>query len=148
MKRLFSSSPPSSMLHIAALAPLIDIFTILVVAVLKSSSAVAPPQLPEPQTQLPLSAQEQSIQKPDTVDIGKNGIYFNGNRVSSRAYWEKKDAPLIQELYESMLVSPPKKLQIRADASVSWALIDKTLATARQVGCTDVELLAIRTDSL
>ena len=148
MRRLFSQSPSPSMLHIAALAPLIDIFTILVVAVLKSSSAVAPPQLPEPHTQLPLSAQEHSIQQPDTVDIGTDGIYFNGNRVSSRAYWEKHKAPLIQELYESMLAAPPTKLQIRADASVSWSLIDKTLATARQVGCTDIELLALQNDSL
>jgi len=148
MKRLFSRKATPSMLHIAALAPLIDIFTILVVAVLKSSSAVAPPQLPEPQTQLPISAQKQSIQQPDTVDIGKDGIYFNGNRVSSRAYWEQQSAPLIQELYESMLANPPEKLQIRADSAVPWTLIDKTLATARQAGCTDVELLAIQTDSL
>ena len=85
------------MLSVAALAPLIDIFTILVVAVLKSSSAAAPPQLPEAQTELPLSALEQPVLQLATIDIGKDGIYFNGARVSSRTYWEKQDAPIIDE---------------------------------------------------
>jgi biopolymer transport protein ExbD len=148
MRRLFTKPKTISMLSIAALAPLIDIFTILVVAILKSSSASAPPQLPEPQTTLPLSAQEQSIQQPATIDIAIDGIYFNGARVTSRIYWEQQEAPIIEELYARMLLTPPSKIQIRADAKVPWKLIDKALATARQVGCSDIELLAVNTDSL
>ena len=106
------------MLSVAALAPLIDIFTILVVAVLKSSSAAAPPQLPEAQTELPLSAQEQPVLQIATIDIGKDGIYFNGSQVSSRTYWEKQEAPIIDELYSRMLLTPPSQVQIRADAEV------------------------------
>ncbi|MAA79399.1 MAG: hypothetical protein CL916_09075 [Deltaproteobacteria bacterium] len=148
MKKLFTKKKSLPMLSVAALAPLIDIFTILVVAVLKSSSAAAPPQLPEAQTDLPLSAQEQPVLQIATIDIGKDGIYFNGIRVSSRAYWEKQDAPIIEELYTRMLLTPPKQVQIRADAGVPWILIDKALATSRQAGCTDIELLAMNKDSL
>lgn len=148
MRKLFSTKKRTSMLSVAALAPLIDIFTILVVAVLKSSSAVSPPQLPESQTDLPLSAQEQPVLQIATIDIGKDGIYFNGVRVSSRTYWEQKESPIIDDLYTRMLLNPPKQIQIRADATVPWQLIDKALATSRQVGCTDIELLAMNRDSL
>jgi biopolymer transport protein ExbD len=148
MRKLFTTKKSTSMLSVAALAPLIDIFTILVVAVLKSSSAASPPQLPESQTDLPLSAQEQPVLQMATIDIGKDGIYFNGVRVSSRAYWEEQDSPIIDELYTRMLLTPPKQIQIRADATVPWQLIDKTLATSRQVGCSNIELLAMNRDSL
>lgn len=148
MRKLFTTKKPLTMLSVAALAPLIDIFTILVVAVLKSSSAAAPPQLPEAQTDLPLSAQEQPVLQIATIDIGKDGIYFNGSRVSSRTYWEKQEAPIIDELYARMLLTPPSQVQIRADAGVPWILIDKALATSRQAGCTDIELLAMNRDSL
>ena len=148
MRNLFTKKKALPMLSVAALAPLIDIFTILVVAVLKSSSAAAPPQLPEQQTELPLSAQEQPVLQIATIDIGKDGIYYNGTRVSSRAYWEKQEAPIIEELYARMLLSPPSEIQIRADSGVPWVLIDKALATSRQTGCTTIELLALNRDSL
>ena len=48
----------SSGLGIATLAPMVDIFTILVIAVLKASSPQPPLTLPEGTMELPLSAQE------------------------------------------------------------------------------------------
>ena len=148
MKRLFQKRRSSHFLQAAALAPIIDIFTILVVAVLKSSSATAPPTFPEAGLKLPISAQEYTIQQSATIDIAQDGIYFNGDRVSSRQYWEKQKQPLITDLYDRLLISVPTKIQIRADAGVPWKLIDKTLATTRQAGCLNVELLAVSKDSL
>ena len=148
MKRLFKKSSHQSFLPMAALAPLVDIFTILVVAVLKSSATSAPPHFPEASMELPTSIQEQPQQQPVMVDIAKDGIYYNGSRISSRRYWEQQEQPLITDLYQLLLSNPPSKLQIRADAGVPWKLIDKTLATSRQAGCTNVELLAISRDSL
>ena len=148
MKKLFRQSRPHHFLSIAALAPLVDIFTILVVAVLQSSSSQAPPEFPENSVELPISAQNHQVQQPATIDIAKDGIYLNGSRVSSRAFWEQQKQPIITDLYERLLMKVPSKIQIRADAGVPWKLIDKTLATTRQAGCLDVTLLAISKDSL
>ena len=148
MKRLFKKRTHVHFLHLAALAPIVDIFTILVVAVLKSSATSAPPHFPEANMKLPVSAQEQPQQQPSTVDIAKDGIYYNGARISSRKYWEQQKDPIITDLYTLLLTNPPTKIQIRADAGVPWKLIDKALATSRQAGCTDVELLAVSRDSL
>ena len=61
MKRLFSKSlGHSTGLEVAALAPMVDLFTLLVIAVLRSSSPEAPLQLPEEQLLLPISTLERS----------------------------------------------------------------------------------------
>ena len=148
MKKLFHKSQPQHFLSIAALAPLVDIFTILVVAVLQSSSSQAPPEFPESNIELPISAQEHQVKQPTTIDIAKDGIYLNGYRVSSRTFWEQQTQPIITDLYDRLLMDVPSTIQIRADAGVPWMLIDKTLATTRQAGCLDVTLLAISKDSL
>ena len=126
----------------ASFAPIIDIFTILVVAILTSSSTQAPPQLPESNFTLPLSVQEQGTHNIATIDIAKDGIYYNRQRLTATAYWQQNKEPLIKELYSILLLNPPQKIQLRADASIPWLVIDKALLTAQQAGCKEIEMLA------
>ena len=148
MKRLFRKRTAHSGLMVASFAPIIDIFTILVVAILKSSSTQPPPQFSELDFTLPLSVQEQGTHNVATIDIAKDGIYYNRQRLTATAYWEKNEEPLITELYSLILLNPPKKIQLRADASIPWLLIDKALLTLQQAGCKDLELLAQSRSSL
>ena len=148
MKRLFRKRSSKSELMVASFAPIIDIFTILVVAILKSSSTQPPPQFPEDNFLLPLSSQQQGSHNVATVDIAKDGIYYNRKRITSTAYWQKQSDPIIEELYTLILLKPPQKIQLRADATIPWLLIDKALLTARQAGCKELELLAQSRSSL
>ncbi len=135
-------------LGIATLAPMVDIFTILVIAVLKASSPQPPPVLPEASMDLPLSAQEDISMETLVVDIAKDGIYVDGFRVTARQYWEDNEDILITEVYSTLQQRAKKEVKIRVDKSVSWALISKALHTAQQAGYEDIEMLVISKSSL
>lgn len=135
-------------LGISTLAPMVDIFTILVIAVLKASSPQPPLTLPEGSMELPLSAQEEISTEQLVVDIGNDGIYVDGFRVTARKYWEESEEILISEVYSSLLQHAKREVKIRVDKDVSWSLISKTLHTAQQAGYEDIEMLVVSTSSL
>ena len=138
----------SSGLGIATLAPMVDIFTILVIAVLKASSPQPPLTLPEGTMELPLSAQEEISIEQLVVDIGEDGIYVDGFRVTARQYWEQSEDVLITEVYSSLQQHAKREVKIRVDRNVPWSLISKTLHTAQQAGYEDIEMLVISKSSL
>jgi len=135
-------------LGVATLAPMVDIFTILVIAVLKASSPQAPVVLPEGSMELPLSNQENISVEHLVVDIAKEGIYVDGFRVTAREYWEQSEDILISEVYSSLQQHAKKDVKIRVDKDVPWSLISKTLHTAQQAGYEDIEMLVISSSSL
>ena len=149
MRRLFSkSSPQKHGLQAAALAPMVDLFTILVVAVLRASSPEPPIEVPEPDFDIPLSVQEHPTMKGVIVDIGKNGIYVDGWRATSSDYWTTSEEVLISEVYAALQMKADTKLKIRADSDAQWKLVGKMLLTARQAGYQDIELIALSNSSL
>ena len=147
-RRIFSTADTSEAFQTAALAPMVDLFTILVVAVLRASSPQAPMELPEKDYQLPISRQEVSVQKGEVIDIGMDGIYVNGTRVTSAKYWQKNEQPVINELKSMLQKISGTKAQIRAHAKAPWEVVDKALFTAQQSGYNDIEMIAISNVSL
>ncbi len=146
---LFSNTQRrSSGLEVATLAPMVDIFTILVIAVLKASSPQPPLTLPEGTMELPLSAQEDISMEQLVIDIGKDGIYVDGFRVTARQYWEQSEDILITEVYSSLQQHAKREVKIRVDRDVPWSLISKALHTAQQAGYQDIEMLVISKSSL
>jgi len=146
---LFSNARSrSSGLGMVTLAPMVDIFTILVIAVLKASSPQPPLVLPEGAMELPLSAQEDISMEQLVVDIGEDGIYVDGFRVTARQYWENSEEILITEVYSSLQQRAKREVKIRVDKDVPWSLISKTLHTAQQAGYEDIEMLVISKSSL
>ena len=146
---LFSSRRDhGSGLGIATLAPMVDIFTILVIAILKASSPQPPLTLPEGTMELPLSSQEEISMEQLVVDIGEDGIYVDGFRVTARQYWENSEAILITEVYSSLQQHAKREVKIRVDRDVPWSLISKALHTAQQAGYEDIEMLVISKSSL
>ena len=135
-------------LGIATLAPMVDIFTILVIAILKASSPQPPLTLPEGTMELPLSSQEEISIEQLVVDIGEDGIYVDGFRVTARQYWENSEAILITEVYSSLQQHAKREVKIRVDRDVPWSLISKALHTAQQAGYEDIEMLVISKSSL
>ena len=149
MRRLFKKQTTASGgLQAAALAPMVDLFTILVVAVLRASSPEPPIEVPEPDFDIPLTVQEHPTMKGVIVDIGNNGIYVDGWRATSSEFWSNSDEVVISEVYSALQVRAENKLKIRADADVHWDLVGKMLFTARQAGYQDIELVALSNTSL
>ena len=150
MKRiLFSrSAPKPTGFSAAVLAPMVDIFTILVIAVLRSSSPEPPMSTPEPNLEPAVSAQERGMLTAVQVDVGMEGIYVEGYRITSRQYWEENDELLINELYALLEQQGKKQVQVRLDHRIPWRLTRKILLTAQQAGYEDIELLALSNTSL
>ena len=146
--KLFTSPPPSSGLGIATLAPMVDIFTILVIAVLRASSPEPPLSLPEGNFELPVSQQQESSTNPLVIDIGKEGIYIDGYRVTSRKYWEESSEIIVSEVYANLQQRAKKEVKIRSDADAPWSLLSKILQSAQHAGYEDIELLVLSNSSL
>lgn len=138
----------STGLSVATLAPMVDIFTILVIAVLKASSPQPPLVLPEANMELPLSSMDNAWTANLIVDIGKDGVYVDGQRVTSREYWEKSTEVIITEVYTNLQQRGKKYVQIRAEASIPWSLLSKVIQTAEFAGYDKVELVVLSNSSL
>lgn len=148
-RRIFGSrSHRSAGLSSAALAPMVDVMTILVIAVLRTWSTDAPAVFPEEGTRLPLSSQEQPANKGIMVDVGEEGLYVEGWSVGSSASWAENEAVLIDEMYEYLQNLGGSRITIRAHETTPWSLVGKVLFTAQQAGYENVELIAVSRASL
>jgi hypothetical protein len=133
---------------VAALAPLVDLFTLLVVAILRSSSPEPALQMSDPNTELTVSTSEMSIQHSVVVEVGPEGIYVQNYRRASTEYWQNQEDILISELYNEMLLHSGKKTEIRIHAGLEWVVVEKILFTLQQAGIEDIDLLAYSSSSL
>lgn len=150
-RRMFSrssSSTASAKLSTASLAPMVDMLTILVVAVLRTWSTDPPVEIPEANFSLPLSAQETPLNRGVTVDVGVEGLYVEGWRAGAAAYWIESDDVLIREVYEALQTVGGNRVTIRAHQDAPWELVGKVLFTAQQAGFENVELVAVSRASL
>jgi hypothetical protein len=148
-RRLRLGAPTvSAALGAAALAPLVDLLTLLVVALLRGQSA-DPPVVVEPGFALPLSRQERAPGRPAlTIDLGQNGLYLDGWRVGAAAAALEGGGGRVEPLYAALLRAPKGPLRLRVDARVPFAAIDRLLLTAREAGYAEVELIATKASSL
>ena len=147
---LFSRSRRSAAarLSTASLAPMVDMLTILVVAVLRTWSTDPPVEIPEANFSLPISAQEVELNRGVTVDVGMEGLYVEGWRAGAAQYWAKSDDVLIRDVYEALQAVGGNRVTIRAHQDAPWELVGKVLFTAQQAGFENVELVAVSRASL
>ncbi len=147
--RLFSQeTEPSVGISEAALAPMVDLFTLLVIAILRASSPEPALQLSEPSLQLPISTSEAPKSTGVIIEVGEQGIYLNGQRTTSTKYWLEKDAPLIRELYQGLLQLSADKVELRIHGELPWQIVEQCLATAQQAGYSEISITALSSSSL
>ena len=130
-------------LSAAAFAPMIDLFTILVVAVLRGATVEPPLELPSQQLQPPLSSSEAESSNGMVIDVAQDGIYVDGRRTTGTQFWLNNDAQIITAVYQRLQQNPGSAVRIRCDEQIPWALISKLLLTAEQAGSSEIELIAL-----
>ena len=106
MRQLFHRTRVKSDLSAAALTPMVDLFTILVIAVLRASSPEPPIKALTSDFQLPISRSEIESTKASAIEIGIDGIALDGIRIGSTVYWSKQKA-LMPELKSALLMIEP-----------------------------------------
>jgi len=82
------------------------------------------------------------------VDVGRKGLYVDGDRSGSVAYQLGSQDVLIEELYGELQARAGKRVIVRADADTPWRLLGKVMFTAQQAGYVEVELVAVSAASL
>ena len=143
-RRLFGRTPPAGShgLSTGALAPMVDLFTLLIVAVLRTWSAEPPLQTPEGDMQLPITREEDPPERGVIIDVGVEGLYVDGWRAGSASYWAEADGALVTDLYGPLQQQAGGAAVVRAHADAPWRLVGKVLLTAQQAGFERVSLVA------
>ncbi len=150
-RRLFQTSGSGALVGLStgALAPMVDLFTLLIVAVLRTWSAEPPAETPEGDLTLPVSRSEVAPGRGVMVDVGRDGLYVDGWRAGSAAYWASADGALVTDLYGPLQQRVGQKtVVIRAHADAPWQLVGKVLLTAQQAGFEEVSVVAESAASL
>ena len=148
-RQLFGGSSVSvAGLSPAALSPMVDLLTILLVAVLRTWSSDPPFQSPEAGFELPQTREEAPPSRGVTIDVGSEGLYVEGWRAGSASYWAEAESVLVTEVYEALQRRGGQDVVIRAHRAAPWELVGKILYTAQQAGYEHIELVAVSRASL
>ena len=136
------------------LTPLIDIFTILLVFLLKTFS-VSFVALQSPKNiVLPTSLSSESPRRLLALDISEDGIYVEDQLVQPLKDFALNDGPSSQDTLQSMRFKLEEFIEagrietavamIRADKQTPFDLVWKVMLTARQSGIETFESLVVK----
>ncbi len=149
-RRLFSAAPsgPLPGLDVGALAPLVDMMTLLLVFLLRSYSTESAPMPPEGRFELAGTVSEEAREGGSVVVlISGDAVYVEGRRVIAVAYLPPE--LLVREIYDPLLLMRDKRrIEVHADRAIPWGVLKRVLHTARTAGFEELSLVAANTSSL
>ena len=149
MRRLRGQSGrPVKRLSQSSLTPMVDVFTLLLVALLTSYSTDNPVRPSDRGFALPRSTSPESPPQGVAVDLSEKGIFLEGQPLASSQYYLDQEDSLIQEIYFPLLKIDKGPLLIRSDEDIAYKLIQKVIFTAHEAGWTEISLVAQSKTSL
>lgn len=140
--RLFRRSvePAGVGLDVGALAPMVDMMTLLLVFLLRTYSTDLAPAPPEGPFALADTQSEDGRKGGVEILVSAEAIFVNGQRIAAWQY--AGDEGTIGPLYDMLLQSRPKvRAEVHADASVPWKRLSRVLATAQAAGVEQIALV-------
>lgn len=126
----------------AALTPLVDAMTILLVFLLKSYSVDPPVRPDDSDFNLAQTAGEQPVGPGIDIDVTQDGIYVDGIRTASSAFYREHEDVLIRELYDRLQARAGGTVNVRADGRTPYRLLGKILFTLQESGVEQISLVA------
>lgn len=149
-RRLFK--PPTTALSdgldVGALAPLVDMMTLLLVFLLRSYSTESAPMPPDGRFELAGTVSEAAREGGSVVVlVSQEAIYVEGRRVIAVGYLPPE--LLVREIYDPLLLMRGKqRIEVHADRTIPWGVLKRVLHTARTAGFEELSLVAANTSSL
>lgn len=134
-------------LDVGALAPMVDMMTLLLVFLLRSYSTEAAPRPPEGPFELAGTVSEDPRQAAVEVLVSTEAVYLDGHRVIAVKYLPED--LLVREVYDPLLaMRGRKRVEVHADRGVSWGVLKRVLHTAKAAGFDEISLVAANKASL
>jgi biopolymer transport protein ExbD len=130
----------ASGLDIGALAPMVDMMTLLLVFLLRTYSSEPSPAPPEGVFELPNTASQDPRPNSLVLLVSTDAVYIDGNRVIATAYLPEE--PMVKEIYDRLLATKnSKRVEVHVDRRVEYGVVRKVLYTARASGVGEVALV-------
>lgn len=127
-------------LDIGALAPMVDMMTVLLVLLLRTYTTDPAPAPPEGRFQLGTTLSESPRRDSVELIVSQEAIYVSGNRVIATAYLPEE--LLVREIYDRLIAQPKRqRVEIYADGAVSYGALRRVLYTARAAGFEQIALM-------
>jgi biopolymer transport protein ExbD len=142
------TSPAPGGLSVAALAPFVDLMTLLLVFLLRTWASEPAPTPPSGDFALPRT-RAMSVRQSGalTVLVTEQTIHLEGRPVAA-AGGSAGGEVLVRELYEALLARKGSgPVEVHADARVTWSTLRRVLHTARAAGRESVALVGARADA-
>ncbi len=142
LTRRRSESDAGPGLDIGALAPMVDMMTVLLVLLLRSYATDPAPMPPAGRLELADTLSEDPRRPATEILVSDEAIYINGHRVIATAYVPEQ--LLVRELYDPLLLMREKgRVEIHAHRAVTWRTIERVLHTVQSAGYEQIALVGI-----
>ena len=149
MRRLFRNEEPSLApgLDVGALAPLVDMMTLLLVFLLRSYATEAAPAPPTGDFQLAGTVSEASRQGAVEILVSETAIWVDGRPIANLATLDGE--LLVRPLYDVLLKTRgADRVEVFADEHVKYGILKRVLYTARAAEYDAISLVAANRGSL
>lgn len=150
MRRLFRRRQEPEVapgLDVGALAPMVDMMTLLLVFLLRSYSTEYAPHPPEGKFELAGTHSEEARKNATEILVSEEAIYVEGNRVIATAYLPED--LLVREIYDPLLLARNKRrVEVHADKDVPWSVLKRVLHTTKAAGFEELSLVAASASSM
>lgn len=130
----------SAGLDVGALAPMVDMMTLMLVFLLRTWSTETAPAPPEGPFTLGETSAAGERKAAVELIVSTEAIYVEGHRVVATGFLGEE--ALIREVYDPLVAMRQKgRLEIHADAAVSYGVLRRVLTTARAAGFDELSLV-------
>lgn len=148
-RRLFRRDEPTVApgLDVGALAPMVDMMTLLLVFLLRSYSTEPAPAPPSGAFELAGTTSEDPRRSATEILVSGEAIWIDGRRVIGTPYLPED--LLVRELYDPLLtIRNKQRIEVHADHAVPYAVLKRVFYTARAAGFDELVLVGANRASL
>ncbi len=157
-RRLFrhAAAPARDGLDVGALAPMVDMMTLLLVFLLRTWSTESAPTPPSGAFELAGTTSADSRQPATEIIVSTDGVWIDAHRVTATRALAPAGTPaaatpegLIREIYDPLLQARVKdRVEIHADAQVNYGVLKRIIATCEAAGFKEIALVGVSAEGM
>lgn len=148
-RRLFRAAPTPAAggLDVGALAPMVDMMTLLLVFLLRTYSNEVAPHPPTGDFELAGTVSEAARSAAVEILVSEEAVWVEGRRVAGTRFLGEE--LLVREVYDPLLLLRGRtRVEVHAHRTVPYGVLKRILYSARAAGYDEVALVAVNRASL